>query len=552
MKIIKLFLFLLLIGISTNASAQPTVGVITLEEEAYEGYTFFSPFSGTKAYLVDNCGQLINVWNRGSRPGLAAYLLDDGSILRTFKPSPVGPFTSASNSGGIEIVDWNNNVLWQYNLNTSTQINHHDAIQMPNGNILTLSWELTYADELIQMGRNPNEIAPQNFMWSEKILELKPIGTSGAEIVWEWHINDHYIQEYDPTKDNYGVVSEHPELFDINYPDINSVNSNASRDWNHFNAIDYNEDLDQIAISVRNSDEVWIIDHSTTIEEAASHEGGNAGKGGDILYRWGNADSYNRGVIADQKLFGQHGVHWVKEGLDNAGRILVFNNGNGRSEGAYSTVLFLDPPTEDGQYTIDTQDPFGPEEADIRYGQDFSERFYSAYMSNAQQLSNGNILINAGSPGRILEINASNQIVWEYIIPLFGDVPATQGQTIASNANFRAYKFGVDFEGFEGKDLTPGLPIEKNPLPCNLQVNTLESTSNTPNIVYHQGSHSLILDQFDNANIQVYNQMGKEVFAVNKIKSKELQLPPLSSGIYYIKAVRDTQLWSTSILVIQH
>ena len=218
--------------------------------------------------MVDNCGNLINEWDRGTNPGLSAYFLDSGLMFRTFKVDPVGPYTSASNAGGLELVDWDNNTVWQWILNTETQLSHHDAVMMPNGNILTLTWELTFRDELEALGRDPNEIAPQDFMWSERILELEPVGQDSANIVWEWHINDHFIQDFDSTKVGFGVVADHPELYDLNHPSLNSGNSNETRDWFHFNAIDYNPALDQILISIRNSDEVWIIDHSTTTEEA--------------------------------------------------------------------------------------------------------------------------------------------------------------------------------------------------------------------------------------------------------------------------------------------
>lgn len=551
MNITKYFLMLLFFCTAQYISfTQPTVGVITLEDDSYEGYTFFSPFSGTKAYMIDNCGRLINVWDRGTKPGLAAYFLEDGTMLRTYKPSTVGPFTSASNSGGIEIVDWDNNTLWQYELNTSTQLTHHDAIKMSNGNILTLSWELTYADELIELGRDPNEIAPQNFMWSEKILELKPIGDSDAEIVWQWHINDHYIQNFDPTKAGYGIVEDHPELFDINYPELNSGNSNSTRDWNHFNAIDYNEDLDQIIISVRNSDEIWIIDHSTTTEEAASHEGGNAGKGGDILYRWGNASSYDRAPIADQKLFGQHGVHWIKNGLDHAGKILIFNNGNGNPDGEYSQIQLIDPEIVDGEYILEPSQIFGPSEASTVYGKDISERFYSPYMSNAHQLPNGNILINSGSPGRIFEINSENEVVWDYIIPLFGDIPATQGQNVNSNANFRAYKFGVDFSGFDGKDLSPGTPIELNPIDCPTSTSTLQSDLSIPAITYIHTDNSLVLKNIDGGQLLVLNSMGQKVFQT-AVNTRKIEIPSLATGLYFVYIKKDKYAFSSSFFIAE-
>ena len=459
-----------------SASAQNTVGTISYEVGAQEGFTLFSPFSSTKAFMVDNCGNLINEWDRGTRPGLSAYFLDNGLLLRTFKADLEGPFTSASNAGGLELVDWNNNTVWSYEINTEDHLSHHDAVMMPNGNILVLTWKLVFEDDLIDWGRDPQEIAPEKFMWSERILELQPIGTNQAEILWEWNIYDHYIQDFDETKQNFGVVSEHPELFDINLPDLTSSNSNATRDWNHFNAIDFNPELDQILLSVRNSDEIWILDHSTTTEEAATHEGGNYGQGGDILYRWGNASAYKGANIDEQKLFGQHGVHWITEG-EEEGKIMIYNNGNGRPGPDFSQVDILEPDqTAPGFYFRDNDAPFGPELANSIYGTENGENFYSAFLSNAQTLPNGNVLVNQGSPGRIFEITQDREVVWSYIIPLFGDFPATQGQNVNNNSNFRAYKYAASYSGFDGIDIVTGAPIEINPSACDLltSVNEIE------------------------------------------------------------------------------
>jgi hypothetical protein len=154
-------------------------------------------------------------------------------MLRTYKPAPAGPFTSASNAGGLELVDWDNNTVWSYEFNTPTWISHHDAVYMPNGNMLVLTWDLVYTDELIEMGRDPDEIAPEGYMWSERIIEVEPIGSNDMNIVWQWEVKHHYIQDFDSTKLNYGVVADHPELFNINLPELSSSNSNSSRDWNH-------------------------------------------------------------------------------------------------------------------------------------------------------------------------------------------------------------------------------------------------------------------------------------------------------------------------------
>ena len=554
----RLFTFIFIFFLAyAECLSQRTVGTISMTDEALDGLTFYSPFSSNRAFLVDNCGRLVNVWDRGTRPGLAAYFLENGMMLRTYKVSPVGPFTSASNAGGIELVDWDNNTVWSYELNTATELSHHDAVMMPNGNLLMLTWELIFRDELIALGRDPDEIAPQGYAWNERIIEVEMIGTNEINIVWEWKIRDHYIQDFDASLSNFGVVSEHPELFDINLAELDSPNSHSELDYNHFNAIDYNEALDQILISVRNSDEIWIIDHSTTTAEAASHQGGQYGKGGDILYRWGNPFSYDRADISEEHLFGQHGTHWIKSG-PHAGKILIYNNGNGKPGTDFSTLEILVPDQNaDGSYPVPATEPFGPLDTEWKYGDGAQETFYSPFLSNGQVLSNGNFLINAGSPGYIFEIDENRERVWEYVVPLFGDTPATQGANINNNGTFRAYRFPKDFAGFDGQDLTPGDPIENDPNPLDCDgPSSIQSLLTFDEVQIRNlgfGQFKIENNSSETITLQLFDMHGRllELKTISNNNHSSFQTP-LVSGIYFAKLNTNNGSSVTRKLMIQN
>ena len=454
-KLSLLICYLAIAGVFTS-SAQNTVGVTLDTGGAFPGYTLFTPSSDTHAYLVDNAGELVNRWTSAYLPGFTAYLLPDGRLLRA---AQFGTAFPAGGAGGrVELLDWDSTLVWGYNYSTTQHRQHHDTIMLPNGNALMIAWELKTKADAVAAGRKPALIS-QNALWPDTLIEMQPVGQTNGIIVWSWHVWDHLIQDFDATKTNYGVVGNHPELIDVNFA------LDGSADWLHVNALDYNAELDEILISVHNLSEVWIIDHSTTTAEVAGHTGGSRGRGGDILYRWGNPRAYRAGTTADQKLFEQHNPNWIRDGLPGAGHILIFNNGVGRPGGNYSSVEEIIPPLEtNGTYNLTSGGAYGPAAAARTYTASPPSSFYAQNVSSAQRLPNGNTLTENGPQGSFFEINAAGQTVWRYVCPLVNGAPLTQGQSPpAQNQVFRATRYAADYAGLAGRDLTTHGTIELQP-----------------------------------------------------------------------------------------
>ena len=295
-----------------------------------------------------------------------------------------------------------------------------------------IAWEYKSASEAIAKGRNPNTL-PHGELWPDHLIEVAPNGSSGGTIVWEWHLWDHLIQDFDSTKENFGVVQEHPELVDINY------GGRVLADWTHTNSVDYNAEYDQILLSVLSFDEIWIIDHSTTTQEAAGHTGGRYGKGGDLLYRWGNPLTYRMGSGSDRKLFNQHDAEWIKPGLPGQGDILIFNNGLERPGGDYSSVEEIIPPmASDGTYNRSVGSAFGPTGSAWNYTAENASDFYAINLGSAQRLPNGDTLICNGPQGQFFEVTNEKEVVWEYN----NQVP----DPIDSHV-FRIYRYGPLYPG---------------------------------------------------------------------------------------------------------
>jgi Arylsulfotransferase (ASST)/Secretion system C-terminal sorting domain len=523
------YLIIFFISTSVTLKAQNTVGIILNTSSAFNGYTLFTPKKDT--YLINNCGEIVNQWTSSYISGKSVYLLENGNLLRTAQLSN-GNIRIPGIGGRIELFDWNGNLIWEYDHSGPTYSLHHDIFPLPNGNILILVATILTKAEAIQLGRDPS-LLPENELYNEQILEIQPVGTNSANIIWEWNSIDHLIQDFDNTKSNFGVVSDNPQRINVNYIGY----SNKLANWLHINSIQYNADLDQIIMSTRMLSEFYIIDHSTTTAEAASTSGGTYNKGGDILYRWGNPAVYNQGTLSDQKLFGQHFPHWIPNGLPNAGKIILYNNGFSRTP-QFSEVFILTPPTSSsGFYTYTNNTAFGPTNPDFIYNKPVKTDFYSPIISSAQQLSNGNILICEGTSGRFFEIDSNKNIVWEYINPVGSTGILSQGDDpqFSSNWVFRATKYGANYAAFSGKTLTSGNPVELNPsLGACSTLDVKESKILDFNIYPNPVSNTLNVQSKENIlKIEIYNPLGKLVKA--NLNSNSLNISNLSSGIYFVK-----------------
>jgi hypothetical protein len=298
------------------------------------------------------------------------------------------------------------------------------------------------------------------------------------------------VQDLDPGRENYGSISEHPELIDLNgdrrplrmterflrrlkglgYVGGNAEVTDFRTDFLHTNSIAYNPRLNQILLSVPRFHEIWVLDHSTTTEEAAGSTGGRGGKGGDLLYRWGNPGAYGRGDFEDQKLFAQHDARWIPDGHPGAGNILVFNNGTRWPARPYSSVIELDPPVApDGRYPIRAGRPFGPQEPAWEYAAPDERSFFADFISGSQRLANGNTLVTSGPEGRFFEVTAEGETVWEYRNPYSGDAANPLGDPPYSV--FRATHIAPDHPAVADRYLRPldptGLCIKVACIPCH-------------------------------------------------------------------------------------
>ncbi|KKK75317.1 hypothetical protein LCGC14_2874930, partial [marine sediment metagenome] len=179
-------------------------------DKALDGYTLFAPIAGTTTYLIDMDGNVVHEWELSGNPGHSVYLLEDGKLLATYTIATDHFEGGGVSGGGLEMLDWEGNQLWSYELSNEIYHLHHDVEYMSNGHILAIAFEKISEEDAFNAGVLSSIVSPYGEVWAEVIFE---IDTNTDSIIWQWHVWDHILPEGDDAQ-NY------PELIDPNYPTI--------------------------------------------------------------------------------------------------------------------------------------------------------------------------------------------------------------------------------------------------------------------------------------------------------------------------------------------
>ncbi|MBL0175893.1 MAG: aryl-sulfate sulfotransferase [Ignavibacteria bacterium] len=209
---------------------------------------------------MDPNNTVVHHWTHARTGGYSCYLMPDGTLLR---PAGVAASTSvaARRQAWCSASRRTAPSSGKYTYSTTTYRSHHDIRPMPNSSILLIAWETRTAQQCVDAGLDHSAS-----LWPDHIIECSPPERAAATSSGNWRVGSS-SRDFNPAKSNYGVVGDHPELLDINVV-------STSGDWLHVNSVSYNPDLDQIVFSSHYSDELYVIDHSTTTAQAAGHSGG--------------------------------------------------------------------------------------------------------------------------------------------------------------------------------------------------------------------------------------------------------------------------------------
>ncbi len=463
-------------------------GVRVHEAGASGGYVLLAPLNSKTIHLVDAEGKSVHTWKTEQPPGAATYLLANGHLLRCGQQDPNPRFHGGGIGGHVQELDWDGNLVWEYELDNDQLTQHHDVKLLPNGNVLVIAWEYHSKEEAAAHGRM-SAYCNEEGLWTDTILEVKPIRPKGGEVVWKWRTWDHLVQDLDATKPGYASVAAHPERIDLNadcryLAKQESEEERAKRekleremkrlgyaggdekkekqdksgakdpakdaapklesDWLHTNAVDYLAEQDLILLSTPHLNEIWVVDHSTSTSEAAGESGGRWKHGGGLLYRWGNPRNWGHGEAADRRLFYQHNAGWLAGEKPGELRVLLYNNGRDRPGEEFSSIDELVLPFDPARgFVREKDEAFGPEEVAWTYTE--PAHFFSPFISGVQRLASGNTLVCEGVKGRVFEITRAGEIVWDFWSPLGGDIePSKTGGKAPPNALFRATRIAKD------------------------------------------------------------------------------------------------------------
>ena len=476
--------------------------------KSYGGYNLITPlrpgpapdFGYHATYLIDMEGNLIHSWplpKYGYTIEKQLQFLDNGNLLRRISNSTwtygwdaswpgTDPAASKTDVARLQELDWDGNIVYEIVDRRPGYTHHHTFEKIFNRKlnaytILSVASRNITHEQAIAAGADPKK-RDDYTSFPDGVVEFDLAGN----VIWEWNIFDHLVQDVDRTKANYGVVKDHPEKLDVNF------GRGRSGNWIHMNSMDYNETLGQIVVNNSVDSEFYVIDHQGTFvsgDPAASIAMAASDKG-DFLFRWGNPTVFDAGPgqsyseaegasDGDQQVFFSHDIQWIRPtayaggpALPGAGHFLIFDNGTRHiaTGYAYSAVLEINPydgPMEKGVYI--PQQKAGYRNVRVysgarrtsnqvvwMYASKDPASFWSRHISGISRLPNGNTMVTAATWGQLFELTPDGEVVWEYKLPIVADKGPRKVLEDGDVAQtFVTFRYGPDHPALRGKDLRP-------------------------------------------------------------------------------------------------
>jgi hypothetical protein len=419
----------------------PTGTTLYNAEKAWSGYTLFPSAKG--ALLIDMRGGEVQLW--AGLDGFPNKLLPGGYVLGS--SGTRDPRYGYQDQLDLLQVDWDGKVVWKYNQNA--KINdpgyegkyvarqHHDFQREGSSTGYYSPASAPKTDRGTTLILTHQDISNPKIsdkpLLDDRIIEVDWEGKT----LWEWLPNEHFDElGFDETAKN--LLFRDPALVGTGRGDwlhINSISTLGPNRWYEQGDVRFHPD--NIIWDARNANILAITDK----------------KSGKVIWRIGPDFSETSALEKLGWIIGQHHLHMIPRGLPGEGNLLVFDNGGWGGYGPpspvskygindkrrdYSRVIEFNPVTLETVWEYTAQ----------KAGFVDQYRFYSPYISAAQRLPNGNTLITEGSDGRLFEVTADYETVWEYINPYY--FTALGG---IMNMIYRSYRVPYDW--------VPQLPIPK-------------------------------------------------------------------------------------------
>lgn len=427
--------------------------------KTWDGYTLLNCFTATGTakngnnVLIDMNGNIVNEWTFPG-PGYlsAAKPLPDGCVVG----SSVDPNAMMAGGGLVTQLNWDGEVVKQWDTNM-----HHDHEREGS----PCGYYAPGAEPMVEGGKvlvlestspNPEETRhiSKKFIKDDMIRELDWEGNE----LFRWECWQHF--------DQLGLCEWAKAGLDLgrNYEGPDFMADMLPEDWSHGNAVAWcGENQWYDAGDLRFAPENIIADfrslNVTVIIARHDHPEGQW-QAGDIIWRLGPDYSTASEDYRVGQIIGQHQAHMIPKGLPGEGNMLIFDNGGAAGYGAlvqglrdaegnalgswpnkfrmFSRIVEINPVSK--QIVWEYKQPRLSEDLDGDGKILGNEKlFFSNLMSGMQRLPNGNTLIAEADVGRVFEVTASGEVVWEYV-PTWFDAEAFMGVAV-----YRAYRIPYEW-----------------------------------------------------------------------------------------------------------